>query len=480
MKSILLIIIVIKILGMLYRILTTRMMGIEGMRLISMIMPALSLYLAISSLSIQSVCNQNIASNMINKTTRVSVIMLSSLRITLVSSCIISIIMLLSFPLYNILYNESFIYYPLLICIPLIFLSNISGVMKGYLEANSSFKTTYTSNLLESLAKILIAFSLLLIFKEADIYIKAIIIFTSLALSELCSCIYLALKIKKICKISIRDIKTNKYELKILKQAIPLTTSMLFQSIINYLVPFVFYYAVSKHNISMYYSTTYYALITSFAIPLLLNGEFAMQTIAKLIFPNVTKRINDKDALYNLLDLAIFVALAISIICSASCYYHSELLLKFLYKNTDSANIVHFLSPFYIFIYFIPIFIAILQSYQNENKILVSSLISGFIEIILIYFLCSNPIVSLKGFYIAICCAQLIKFILLMIFTYRSTKYIPKSKIAIPNIIFAITYFILAALNNSFIYYSLLTLIYALVVGLFFYHLHKSRVHYSL
>lgn len=480
MRSILLIIIAIKVLGMLYRILTTRMMGIDGMRLISMIMPALSLYLAISSLSIQSVCNQNIASNMINKTTRVSIIMLSSLRITLVASSIISIIMLLSFPLYNYLYNETFIYYPLLICIPLIFLSNISGVMKGYLEANSMFKITYLSNLLESLAKIIIAVLLLFIFNNTSIYIKAIIIFTSLALSELCSAMYLALKIKKRHKICLREIKTEKYEIKILKQAIPLTASMLFQSIINYLTPFVFYYAVSKHNISMLDSTTYYALVMSFAIPLLLNGEFAMQTIAKLIFPNVTKRINNQKSLFSLLDFAIFIALAISVICSASCYYHSDILLSFLYKNTSSKNLVHQLSPFYIFIYFIPIFIAILQSYKKENLILISSLISGIAEILLIYFLCSNKFFSLSGFYIAICIAQFIKFFILFIFTFKTTKYIPKLKILIPNIIFAISYYILSGINNSFIYYSILTLAYILVALVFFYRYYKLEARHLL
>lgn len=465
---------------MLYRIITTRMMGIEGMRLIAMIMPALSLYLSISSLSIQSVCNQNIASNIINKNTRVSIIMLSSLRITIISSSIVSIIMLASFPLYKFLYNETFIYYPLLICIPLIFLSNISGVMKGYLEANSNFKITYTSNLLESFAKILIAFLLLLFFKNSTMYIKAIIIFSSLAFSELCSALYLAFKIKKNRKIELRGIKTNKYEVKILKQAIPLTASTLFQSIINYLIPFVFYYAIGKINISMYDATTYYALIFSYALPLLLNGEFAMQTIAKLIFPNITKRVNNQKSLFTLLDLAFIFGLSISIICAASCYYFPDLLLNFLYKNTDSSKIVHYLSIFYILIYFTPIFIVILQSYKQENKILISAIISGIIEIILIYFLCSSNFFSLSGFFIAISIGAIIKVLILFFYCYKTTHYIPNIKILIPMVLISIFYFLLCNLSTSFLYYFVLTLIYFLVVLLFFCHYYKTKARHLL
>ena len=150
-----------------------------------MITPTLSLALAISSLSIQSVCNQNIAANLNIRTTRISVIMLSCLKITLLSSSIISIMLLLSFPIYKHIYQESFIYYPLLFCIPLLFFSNISGVMKGYLEATNNFRTPYLSNLVESLTKLLLTIILLVIFKHQSIENKTLIVFASLAISEL-------------------------------------------------------------------------------------------------------------------------------------------------------------------------------------------------------------------------------------------------------------------------------------------------------
>ena len=169
LKSILILGITIKILGLLYKVLTTRILGLEGMRLVSLITPSISLCICLSSFSIQPVCNQNIAANISNGNVKVSVILVSCLKITLIMSSIVSILMMLSFPIYKNLFQNSFIYYPLLASIPLIYISNFSGIIKGYLEANNIFKTTYLANVYESLAKIIFSVALLIIFRKYSI-----------------------------------------------------------------------------------------------------------------------------------------------------------------------------------------------------------------------------------------------------------------------------------------------------------------------
>ena len=156
---------IIKILGLVYRFLLSRILTIEGMRIVSMILPTLTLMLSLSSFSISTVVNQNVASRATNTKT----ILKSALNITLTTSTIISIILLFSFPIYTKIYNNSFIYYPLILCIPLIYFSNISGIIKGYLEANNKYVISYVSNILEQIAKFIITFTLLMIFKDKNI-----------------------------------------------------------------------------------------------------------------------------------------------------------------------------------------------------------------------------------------------------------------------------------------------------------------------
>ena len=147
LKTVLILGIIIKILGLIYKVLTTRILGLEGMRILSLITPSISLCICLSSFSIQPICNQNIASNIKSGKVKVSVILVSCLKITILTSSIVSILMIGSFPIYKYLFENSYIYYPLLASIPLIYISNFSGIIKGYLEANNIFKTTYLANI---------------------------------------------------------------------------------------------------------------------------------------------------------------------------------------------------------------------------------------------------------------------------------------------------------------------------------------------
>lgn len=193
--------VVIKVLGLIYRFLLSRILTIEGMRIVSMILPTLSLMLSLSSFSISTVVNQNIAS----KANTTKTILKSALNITFVTSTIISIILLLSFPIYAKIYENSFIYFPLILCIPLIYFSNISGIIKGYLEANNKYSLSYISNILEQVAKFVITFVLLFIFKEKSLNFKILITFLALMISEIFSFVYLVLKLKH--KYTLKDLR---------------------------------------------------------------------------------------------------------------------------------------------------------------------------------------------------------------------------------------------------------------------------------
>lgn len=443
------------------------------MRLISMISPALALCLSISSLSIQTVCNQNISCNLEIKATRISVIMLSCLRITLVSSSIMSILMLASFPLYKYIYQESFIYYPLLLCIPLLFLSNTSGVMKGYLEANNDFSTTYFSNLVESLTKVFASVLLLLIFKEKSIHFKVILIFSCLTLSELSSNLVLSFKIKH--KRKIRLVKTNSYEKVVLRQAIPLTLSSLSTTIGGYLSPFVFYYACNKIGIDFIESTTSYALVSSYAIPLLINGQYGILSISKFIFPSITKTRSNPKKQGLILDKSLAIGIIISVFSFGLCFFQSEFILKFMYNDITSATIVRFLAPIYLLIYLDPILIVILQSYQKEQELLWISIISQAISILGIYFLSIHPFINTMGYCIGISIGAFIKCIFLFYFAFKASKYRPNKSLFVPILFLSFLYVLILRWNSNLIFYWIISAIYILLSVLFFYSFYKNK-----
>lgn len=465
LKFILFGIVFLKVMGLLYKIITTRMIGFEGMKILTMIIPLLSLSLTTSSLSLQSVCNQNICNTLRNKSIRV--ILFSALKITIVSSSIISIIMLLSFPIYKYIYNDTSIYIPMLLCIPIIYSSNISGIMKGYLEADNQFNIPYASNILESSVKFIFAIILLLIFKNANANIKIIIVFFTMMLSEISSCLYLAIKIKKKHKISY--VKTNKYEHTMLKQAIPLTLSNLIQAITSYIAPFIFYYAVKKCGISADEAQGYYTMITGYAIPLLIFGQFGVITISKFAFPMITKSINNKNNLNITLEKSFFISFSISFFCFILCYYQPQKLLYLMYKTTMSAEIVHFLSPLFFIIYFDPLFISILQSYKKEKVIFRVTLESNILMLLCIYLLSKNSFFNTFGYVIGLAISYLFKCIIFFIYSLKETGYNPLNKSLIYLITISTIYFILAK-NLSFVMLVILSLFYMALCFLYFYY----------
>ncbi len=461
---------IIKLFGLIYKILLTRILCIEGMRIMSFIFPTLSLVLCLSSLSIQTVVNQNISASLNSSKT----ILKSAFRITFISSSIISIILLISFPLYKIIYQTSFIYYPLLICIPLIYFSNISGLFKGYLEANNNFKTPYFSNLYEQIAKFFLTFSLLILFKKQSLNFKIIITFFSLMTSEVVSFSYLFLKIKKKHKFNYTLINTNGYEKNILKQAIPLTLDQLAITITNYLEPLLFYYAMSKNNINIYDSTLFYTKVSSYAVPLLLFAQFGIYSVTKYTFPKITKN-KDNNNLNIILSKALFISSIIAVFNLVISLFYAKETLHYMYKDDSSFNIVNELSFYYLFSYFNPIFICILQAYKQEKKSFLISVTSSSLTLFLIFIL--TYFYQTNGFLLSIKISNILRFSLLLYYANKCVNF----KINVKNAFYLIFIFITYLLIN-YLYKSLITLIIStLVCGIltfllyyFFYNKNKK------
>lgn len=410
---------IIKILGLLYKIFLTRILTIEGMRIMSFVFPTLSLVLCLSSLSIQTVVNQNISAQLNSSKT----ILKSAFRITFISSSIVSIFLLLSFPLYSIIYQNSFIYYPLLICIPLIYLSNTSGLFKGYLEANNNFKIPYFSNLYESIAKFLLTFSMLFIFANQSLEFKIFMCFLSLMLSEVVSFTYLFFKVKKKHKFAYKKIETKGYEKSILKQALPLTLDQLAVTITGYLEPLIFYYAMGLNGSSIYDATLYYTRVCSYAVPLLLFAQFGVYSITKYAFPKITKY-QGKPELSDILSKAFFLSMLIAAFNLVISLFYAKETLALMYKDSSAYSIVEKLAIFYCFSYFNPLLISILQSYKKEKKLLACSIVSYTITLILVFIL--TLLYGAPGFLISIIIGNMIKFSLLLFFANQSVHFKPK------------------------------------------------------
>ncbi len=450
-KIILLVSILVKITGLFYRFLSVRILSIDALTTISLINPILGLCLCLSSLSIPTIINQRVSKSLSHNTYSNRSLMINAIKLTLIATSIISISLLIfAKPLSIYIYKSTTLYKKIILVIPLIYFSNISGVLRGYFEAHSLFKTTSFSSLLEQLTKI---FILLIIFYQfstlSDSTLITIIILT-LTLAELVALLYLILKLKKITKL---NYKKEEKKHQIIKQATPLTLVNLVSSISLFLQPIIFTYSLSKINYSSQDGLRYYAIIQNYALPLLLMAFFVTTGIIKAYFPMFCTYASNIKKTENLLNKSIFLSSIFSIIIFNINFFHPKLLLDLFFNNTLATNLVKELSVFFFIMFINTILISLIKDNNLENDLLKNNIVSCLLGIIAIFIFCQIPIINKRGYLIGMILSNFTN--LLLNFFVITTKLKYKINLKMTLIIILITlinllisFYLLIFLNN--------------------------------
>lgn len=441
------------------------------MKILTMIFPSVGLFLSLSSFSIQIVTNQMIALNKKSHEIRASTILISAIRITLITTSLASIILLSLLPIYKNIFNSTFIYFPLLLVIPILYFSNLSGVFKGYLEGTSQFIHPYISNVIESLIKLIVVTILLLIFKNLKASYKVLIIFIAYVIAEFSSFTYL-LFLMNSKKGSIKIKFKKGLEIKMLKQALPLTLTIALGSLSSYLFPFFILFLANRLHIEPEEIITEYTIITSYAMPALVLFESVSTTLTKLIFPKITQLRDDKNELKKLLTKAFYIITIASILSFFISYYHTDLLLYLLYGNNISSTITKKLSPIYLLLYFNPLLVSILQANNKEKEIFIIQIITDTSMLLLTYIF--TLIFKVDGLLYGIAIYLIIKFIILLIIVFKSSKIkldiIELLSVSILSIIFILT------INLSNIEYHFQIALLYLVISLLLFPYDNNKV----
>lgn len=394
---------IVKLLGFIYKFFVARFLGFDGMTVFSLLSPILSLSLCLSSLSIPTVVNQKVSENISKKTYSNRLFILSSLKLTFLSSTIICLaLLILGKIISNFIYKNPYLEYPIYLLIPIIFFSNMSGVLKGYLDAHNLFKTTQTANLIEQITKIFFCLVCITLLNKENLTTIIIAIVIILGLCEINSFTFLILKIRKITPLTI-----NKEALEykpIIKKAIPLTLDHLICSIVSFLEPIILYNIVDYGE-----GLKYYTIISGYASTLLLMSHFICHGINKAFFPKYCA-INEKKEIYKTFNKALFLSLFVGIINLNICFFHSKTALNLLYGTDIACTIVKELSIFYFITYTNPLIVCILQAKSYEKELLINTIISHITELILLISLCF--IFGIKGFKYTIIISSLFDFLL--------------------------------------------------------------------
>lgn len=334
-----------KIISMFIKIISSRMLGTEGTGIYMMIMPTFTLLMGISQLGFPVAISKLVSEDKKNNKNLV----FSVIPITLFLNTIIIIILLLSANfIANNLLREKRTYFALMsIGLVLPFIS-ISSILRGYFFGKEKMFPHVLSNITEDLVRlILLIIGIPYFLKKGLENAVAFVVLVNIV-SELTSIIILLLFIPKNFKISKKDIKPDKTNIKdVFSIGIPSTMSRIIGSIGFFLEPIILTYTLSKCGYTNNYILNEYGIISGFILPLILLPSFFTLAVSEALIPQVSKLYSNKKfrEVKSKIKKAIYFSLLIGIPATIIFEIMPKVPMKLIYNTDKGIGYLKVLAP---------------------------------------------------------------------------------------------------------------------------------------
>lgn len=374
-----------KVLGMLGKIIYTRIAGVNVVGLYTMITPTFMLIISICQFSFPiSISKISAEEKYDNKSLLKSAYFVGS-----IISIILIIILILTSNLIALSLHNKLLAPTILSISAIIPFVMISSVQRGFLHGKEDMLPASITNVTEEIIKIiLILFLLPIAISKGDI---ASVIFLILfnVITESSNILFMQKVISKKY-ISNKKGKVNKKIIKeILSISIPTTSVRLIASIGFFLEPIILTNTLLSSGYSPNYITMEYGIINSYIVPLLSIPSFFSISIASALLPNITKAYANKkyDEFNRKLLKLMFLSMLVGAVCLTIILIFPSEILKLVYNVNFGINYIYLIGPFFLILYMQPTLSVALQAMDKTNKLFLTSTISVIIKYSTLYVL---------------------------------------------------------------------------------------------
>ena len=375
-----------KILGMIIKIITTRLIGTNAIGIYMLIMPTFSLLIAITQLGFPVAISKLVAEEKYSN----KKLVLGLIPISIIINIIVITILILSskFIAVNLLHEKRCYLGLIAISLTLPFIS-ISSILRAYFFGKTKIIPHVISNILEDVIRLILI--VLFVPKIIKINIEYTVAFLFLIsiISELSSIIIFLICSPKNIKIKRSDFKINyNYFKKILSISIPSTGSRLIGNIGYFLEPIILTFVLSKFYINDFIINEY-GIINGYVMPLILLPSFFTLAISQALIPVVSNAYsnNNKKFIKRRINQAIFCSLVIGIPCTLIFMFIPNIPLNFLYNTTEGIAYIKVLAPICLLHYIQSPLTSSLQAMGKAKTAMMGTLYGMIIRTILLFVL---------------------------------------------------------------------------------------------
>lgn len=372
-----------KILGMVGKIIYTRIAGVNVVGLYTMITPTFMLIISITQFSFPiSISKISAEGKYKNNDLLKNAYVLGAI----INAILIIIVLLSSSFIATMLHNKALA--PTIMCVIFIIpFITVSSIQRGFLHGKEDMLPASITNVTEEIVKIILIISLLPI---------------AIAKSDVTAVIFIILfnVITEITNIAIMQRSINKkyvskekgaFNIKIIKEILsistPTTAVRLISSLGFFLEPIILTNTLLSTGFSSNYITLEYGIINSYIIPLLSIPSFFSLSIASALLPNITKAYSNKrykEFNRKLLQL-MFLSMIVGGVCLTMILIFPSEILKLVYNINFGINYIYLIGPFFLVLYMQPTLSVALQAMGKTNKLFITSTVSMILKYGVLY-----------------------------------------------------------------------------------------------
>lgn len=390
-----------KILGMIIKIVMTRLVGTEGIGLYMMISPTFMLLITLAQLGFPIAISKLVAEDKGNNKN----IVFSIIPISIIINIII-IVFLLFFSgfLTTTLLKDPNLKIPLL-CVGLVlpFIS-ISSILRSYFFGKQRMIPHVVSNVTEDIIRLITLIIGIPIFLTKGIYSAISFIVLSNIFSEITSIVVLFIFLPKNFNLTKKDITPNPQNIKnVLNISLPSTSSRILGNIAYFFEPIIVTNILLHIGYTNNFIVTEYGILNGYVMPLLTLPSFFTAAISQALLPVVSNSYSRNELKYTSQKIkqAIFFSLLIGIPATLIFIFFPNILLKVIYNTNEGINYIKVLAPLFILHYIQSPLTSSLQAMGKAKCAMIGTLV-GIIIKMLTLFIFLNLRIGLWGLVIAI------------------------------------------------------------------------------
>lgn len=373
-----------KIIGMIGKIIYTRIAGINVVSLYTLLTPTFMLIITITQFSFPISISKISAENKYDNNS----ILKSAYKLGLLIDIILIIFIIISSNLIaSSIHNKALAPAIRSICIIIPFVT-ISSIQRGFLHGKEDMFLPSITNVLEEIIKIVLIVILLPYAIAISDVTAVIFIILFNVLMESSTILILKRRIKQYITASYK--KNKKLLNDIIKISLPTTLIRLISSFGFFLEPIILTNTLLSLGYSSNYITLEYGIINSYVVPLLSFPSFFSLSIASALLPNITKLYANKkyDEFNKKLLRLMIISMLVGTLCLSFILIFPKSLLRIIYNVNLGVKYVYLLGPFFIILYMQPTLSIALQAMGKTNKLFITSIVSLLLKYSSLFILC--------------------------------------------------------------------------------------------